>query len=361
MPAPGLYIMSTAPYAGKNAICAGLEAKFRQNGFNAGYFRPVGNFAIEKDGNACDEEAVFMLEALGIGDRPDMVCPVLATQDFKMGVLTGDSCCRPEDLPRTVKNFYDELNAKHDLMLIRGGDNFMANLYCRLDDVSLAHALGPEIKVAAIDRIEREVNYDALLHLKNTLGDKLAGVILNMVHPGFMSEVDTLARPFLKRNGIPLLGVIPHDRLLGSVRAFYLAESLGGKIISASGRNDRMVENFLIGTMQAENFVSYFRRAPKAAVIVGGDRADIQLIAIEGDCSCLVLTGNILPNELLLARAEARNVPVIMVREDTYATAGKVEAILKRGRLRDKAKLPRCAELASEHIDFAALRACLGL
>ena len=52
-----------------------------------------------------------------------------------------------------------------------------------------------------------------------------------------------------------------------------------------------MVENFLIGTMQVENFLTHFKKHRNSAVIVGGDRSDVQLVALEGDCPCLILTG----------------------------------------------------------------------
>ena len=37
----------------------------------------------------------------------------------------------------------------------------------------------------------------------------------------------------------------------------------------------------LVGAMSVESALSYFRRKPNKAVITGGDRADIQLAALE--------------------------------------------------------------------------------
>ena len=173
--------------------------------------------------------------------------------------------------------------------------------------------------------------------------------------------MNSLILPFLEKNGIPVLGVIPHDPLMSSIRAKDLAESLGGRLITAQSKATGMVESFLIGTMQVENFMTYFRRHQNAAVIVGGDRADVQLVAIEGDCPCLVLTGNLFPNDIILSRAETLNVPIIMVRDDTYSVALKMEQILNRHKLRDIIKVRQTAELINSTLNFNLLRQGLGM
>ena len=113
--------------------------------------------------------------------------------------------------------------------------------------------------------------------------------------------------------------------------------------------------------MQVENFMTYFRRNPNSAVIVGGDRADVQLVAIEGNCPCLVLTGNLYPNDIILSRADTLNVPIVMVRQDTYTVAKKMEALLSRHKMRDVMKIRQGAQLISSNLDFAAIREGLGV
>ena len=136
---------------------------------------------------------------------------------------------------------------------------------------------------------------------------------------------------------------------------------LGGRLVASQGRADGMVENFLIGTMQVENFMTYFRRNPNAAVIVGGDRADVQLVAIEGNCPCLVLTGNLYPNDIILSRADSLGVPIVMVRQDTYSIAKKMESLLNRHKMRDVMKVRQGVELINSSLDFTAIRSALGV
>jgi formate--tetrahydrofolate ligase len=135
----------------------------------------------------------------------------------------------------------------------------------------MARELG--LRTIVIDRLQHEVNHDELMSVKEQLGEHFLGVVLNDVPFSFIAEIQSVIRPLLERNGAPVLGIIPRDPLMGSIRAHELAEGLGGRLVAAQGRADGMVENFLIGTMQVENFMTYFRRNPNAAVIVATVRA----------------------------------------------------------------------------------------
>ncbi len=132
-------------------------------------------------------------------------------------------------------------------------------------------------------------------------------------------------------------------------------------MISAQHKAERIVESFLIGTMQVENFLTHFRKNKNAAVIVGGDRSDVQLVALEGDSPCLVLTGNLYPNDIILTRSEVLEIPIIVVRDDTFSVAKKMETILQRHKLRDIIKIKQGAQLVSSNIDFEFIKKGIGL
>ena len=96
-----------------------------------------------------------------------------------------------------------------------------------------------------------------------------------------------------------------------------------------------MVQGFLIGTMQVDNFMMHRRQRPGSAIIVGGDRADLQLAALHAKSPCILLTGNISPSELIRSRAEAMGVTLVAVREDTYTVARSMARILRSQTVRE--------------------------
>ncbi len=352
---PGLYIGSTSGYSGKNMITLGIGQKFQKEGLSLGYMKPVGAMPREINGKQGDDDAFFVQEVLGLNEDPELVTPVVVTQDFKIKAF-GSKC---QGLLKPIKEGYEKISKGKDLTLVAGSGSMYSGKYCCTDGVTVVKELG--IKAIVVDRFQKELKYDYLMVMKEALGDQLAGVILNDIPANFMEEVDTLLAPFLESRNIKVLGVIPSDPLMGAIKVSDLADRLGGKVISAHNKAERVVESFLIGTMQVENFLTHFRRNRNAAVIVGGDRSDVQLVALEGDCPCLILTGNLYPNDIILTRSEVLETPIIMAREDTFTIAKKMEAILTRHKLRDAIKIRQGADLVASNIDFQYLKRELGL
>lgn len=350
----GVYIGSTSGYSGKNMIVMGLGLKLQKDGYQAGYMKPVGAVPFA-DGQPGDADALFVQDVLGLSQPAEQVTPVLVTQEFKVRAF-GGKC---GDLMADISDGYQALSQDKDVMLVAGSGSMYSGKYCGVDGVNVVKKLG--LKCVVIDRYVKELNYDYLAKLGEELGDALIGVILNDIPSGVREEVDNLIVPFLERVGVPVLGIIPKDPLMGAIKVDDLAQRMGGKVISAGHKADRVVENFLIGTMQVENFMTHFRKNKNAAIIVGGDRSDVQLVALEGNCPCLVLTGNLYPNDIILTRSEVLEIPIIMVREDTYTVAKRMESILERHKLRDIIKIKQGAQLVASNVDVGAIKKAVGL
>lgn len=351
----GIYIGSTSGFSGKNMVVMGLGLKLQKDGVNVGYMKPVGAMPAEIEGTAWDEDAYFVQSILGLKNEAQDVTPVLVTQDFKVKAFAGECGNLGDD----IRQSYEKVSQGNDVTIVAGSGSMYSGKYCNVDGVSVVRDLG--LKTIIIDRFHEELKYDYLMVMKETLGDDLVGVILNDIPMSFMDEVETMLKPCLERMGVRVLGVIPKDPLMGAIKVSDLAERLGGKVISAHNKADKVVENFLIGTMQVENFMTHFRKNKNSAVIVGGDRSDVQLVALEGNCPCLVLTGNLYPNDIILTRSEVLEVPIVIVRDDTYSVAKKMETILSRHKLRDVIKIRQGAQLVGSNIDYEYIKKSLGI
>jgi len=354
---PGLYIGSTAPYSGKNTLCSGLGLALSRQGLRVGYFKPVGAQAARVGDSWGDLDAMAISEALGQDIAPETATPVLITQDYLNKVLSGAAC---EDHSDRLKAALEAVSKGKDLVIAGGSGGFLhSGLYACLDGPSVSAALN--MPVLIVDRLTGGMDYDSILAIKDRLGEKMLGCVLTAVPGHYQEEVTSLLIPFLARRKVKVFGAIPHDSKLGAVRVGELASRLGGTLISGAGKADAVAESFLIGTMQVENFLTHFRKYKNAAVIMGGDRSDLQLVAIEGRCACLILTGNLYPNDIILSRAENAEVPILVVREDTYSVARRMESILLRHKLRDPGSYQQASQLVAAHVDTAALRKSIKL
>jgi len=127
-------------------------------------------------------------------------------------------------------------------------------------------------------------------------------------------------------------------------------------------KGDVLIERMIVGAMNVEQALPRIRRVSGAkAVITGGDRADMQLVALETATKCLVLTGHLRPVPEVLRRAEESGVPVLLVRGSTMETVGAIEQVFGKTRLGQSAKLDQFEKLLIEHFDFARLCEALEL
>ena len=77
------------------------------------------------------------------------------------------------------------------------------------------------------------------------------------------------------------------------------------ELLAQPEKRDELIEHLVVGAMSVEQALPRIRRIPGTkAVITGGDRADMQLVALETATKCLVLTGHLRPVPEVLRRAE---------------------------------------------------------
>jgi hypothetical protein len=146
-----------------------------------------------------------------------------------------------------------------------------------------------------------------------------------------------------------------------SVSVKELAEALEAEIVTRPDKGEELVQNLMVGAMTADVALSYFRQKPNKAVITGGDRSDIQLAALQTSTNCLILTGNLHPQDMIKGVAQEMGVPIVVSKYDTLTTIEIVEGFFGKSRFQQEKKTQRFQELLSEHFDFTSLYITLGL
>lgn len=343
------YFSSTWLYAGKSLLLIGIGQKLAQKKLKIGYFKPLGT-NLQKYGSVLtDANVVIVQKALGLNDSLEIICPVMITQDLIIQAYKG----KQKNLREKIMHSFNRLSKGKDIILIEGGESIQQGAFLNISDISLSKIINS--KVIVVDRFTPDISIDSLLLAKDILGKNLLGVILNCVPTLKLNFVNNHVVPFFSQKKIEVLGVLPFDELLNSVSIKELRQTLGGELICCTDKQENLVERFSIGAMNVEKALDYFKRAKNKAVVTGGDRADIQLAALETSTKLLILTGNLYPNDIIIAKAEERKIPIMVVRGDTLSTIEKIEKTIRHLGLKGDKKIRRGIELIARGIDFSML------
>jgi len=190
---------------------------------------------------------------------------------------------------------------------------------------------------------------DVLLKAKHDLAESLLGVIINDIPPTEMETVSNTLEPFLAEQGIEILGLIPRNELLRSISVREITSRLQAEVLCRSDRLDLMVESLAIGAMNVNSAMEYFRKRQNMAVVTGGDRADVQLAALESSTHCLILTGHVPPQPFVLSRAEDLEIPILSVNLDTLTTVEIIDNIFGKVSIKEPIKVQCIQQLIGEY------------
>jgi BioD-like phosphotransacetylase family protein len=347
----GLYIGSTHPKAGKTLCATALGVLLQKKGVKVGYIKPVGDDPKSVETGNGDAGALVVQELLGQDVLPEDLTPVMCALNW-----TALGMARCDDYAArnltAVKKAYASIAKGHDLTLVSGVGVFpVAGQFAGVDGLTLVNELN--LQVLLVETIENGINFDAVLFAKRLLGKRFLGVILNKLPKEDVHLCRKWVLPYLKSYDVDVLGIIPNDQELNVIRCMDLAYELKGRIVAGNNRAAGMgITNFTIGSMQIDAFMAHIRDKSSCAIILGGDRTDLQLAALCSNLNCLVLTGNIGPSELIRVKAEAQDVPIIVVKENTFAVARRINQILKSHKFNDLEQINRGISLFDQSVDI---------
>jgi BioD-like phosphotransacetylase family protein len=257
---------------------------------------------------------------------------------------------------RDVKNRIMEAvesQKNKDIVIIGGAADLFEGASINIDAIELIKEMDAYIMMVELWRGDSTM--DALIgayKLFGLFGNRFIGGVINKVPQNAAAHIREKMRPFLEKNGIAIFGVFPKDSLLESIAIRQLVEILNGRVLCCEDRLDDFVENFSIGAMDVDSALSYFSRIPNKAVITGAHRSDIQLAAMETSTKCIILTGGLYTNDVVIGKAQSKGIPIISVAEDTFTAIDRIEATMGKARIREKGKIARAKELIETEFDM---------
>lgn len=353
-----IFVAATRQNDGKTTSCLGLYAALQTRFPRVGFIKPVGQRFVEVDGVKIDEDSFLLDKIYDVKVPIDSMSPIAIDATFtrrylknpgkSLGILT-DKICRS----------FDRVSWEKDFTLIEGTGHAGVGSVFDLSNARVAKILDAKVIIVSQGGIGRPIDEISLNKaLFDREGVEVIGAILNKVQEDKIPMVREYAGKALQRMGIPLLGVLPVQKMLTAPNLSQVAEEIGGRWVNgkADGMNER-IRRFVIGAMTAKGMIDYLQ--PGVLIITPGDRDDILLATIANAgivgkkvISGIILTRDIMPHPKIMELLAQTNIPVLAAVEDSYAIASKIAGMTIKTQPQDEDKIPIIKKLLLEHVDL---------
>jgi uncharacterized protein len=355
-----LLVASTEACSGKSATILGIADRLQEKGIEIAYAQPVVT------ANVANPQKLARSQVASIDSDVELMAQALSLPAERLGLplLTLDPDRTIDRLTGVDRQDYTKLLKENvqlpgDLVILEGGANLHEGSLFELATIQVAEAL--DAGVLLVNRYHPVSSVDLLLSAQQQLGKRLLGCIINDIPRDRVDTVQSTLVPYLEQSGIPVFGVVHRNGLLRSITVKQLVEKLDAEILCRPDRLDLMVESLSIGAMNVNSALEYFRRGNNMAVVTGGDRADIQLAALETSTQCLILTGHLSPQPFIVSRAEDLEIPILSVDLDTLTTVEIIDRAFGQVRLQESIKINCALELFGNHCEIDRLMSLLGI
>lgn len=351
---PRVFIAATRQNDGKTTTSLGLLAALQKYHPRVGYIKPVGQRFVEIAEQKIDEDIVLMDQVYKLNCPLVDMSPIAVEPDFTRRYLEASNY---DILVRKIQQAFDRVAWEKDFVLCEGSGHAGVGSVFDLSNARVAKILGAKVIIVTQGGIGKpidEVSLNQALFEKE--GVEIIGVILNKVVQGKVDYVSDFARRGLKRKGLELLGVVPHQRILSSPTMDLIREELRAELLNNPPVTNQLIEDVVVGAMGVHNTMGSFKRG--VLVITPGDREDIILAAAttqvgkgkEG-LAGIVLTGDLRPNSNVLKVIREMPFPVLLAAESSYEVSSKVHDLIVKTRPTDIEKIALIRDLIAANVD----------
>lgn len=356
---PRVFIAATRQNDGKTTTSLGLLAALQKTYPRVGYIKPVGQRFVEIAEQKIDEDTVLMDRVYRLNCPLTDMSPIAVEPDFTRKYLES---AKNDRLVSRIIAAFDRVAWEKDFVLCEGSGHAGVGAVFDLSNARVARVLGAKAILISQGGIGKPIDEIALNQaLFEKEGVEVVGVILNKVTPGKLDYITKFARQGLRRKGLDLLGVLPHQPILSSPNLESIREALDVEPLNAVTRLNNLVTSVVIGAMGAENAAGLLE--PATLMIVSGDREDILAAAADAAANRaqaewpagLILTDNLRPRSKALAAVRSMPWPVLFSAANSYEVASIVHDLIVKTRPDDTDKISVIRNLIAKHVDVDRL------
>jgi BioD-like phosphotransacetylase family protein len=358
-----IFVAATRMNDGKTTACLGLFAALQHLYPRIGFIKPVGQRYVEVEGHKVDEDSYLLERTYNVQVPIESMSPITIDPTFTRRFLGS-----PEEtyamLVDKISRAFDRVSWEKDFTLIEGTGHAGVGSVFDLSNARVASILDAKVVLVCPGGIGRPIDEIALNKaLFDREGVEIIGAILNKVEVDKIPQIVQFAGQGLARLGVPLLGVLPVQKMLSAPNLSQVAVEIGGRWLNANAScaHERILR-VVVGAMTAKGIIDHLQ--PGNLLITPGDRDDVILAAISATSisgtkaiAGIILTNDILPHPKLLELLAQTDLPVIAAPEDAYTITSKIHNMTVKTQPHDTDKIPVIKRLVTEHVDLQKLLA----
>jgi BioD-like phosphotransacetylase family protein len=358
-----IFVAATRMNDGKTTACLGLFAALQHLYPRVGFIKPVGQRYVEVEGLKVDEDSYLLDMIYNVHVPIESMSPITIDPTFTRRFLANPEETYAQLVDKICRAF-DRVSWEKDFTLIEGTGHAGVGSVFELSNARVARILDAKVILVCPGGIGRPVDEIALNKaLFDKVGVEIIGAILNKVEAEKIPQIAHYAGLGLARLGVPLLGVLPVQKMLSAPNLSQVAEEIGGRWLNARGTGvHERILRVVVGAMTAKGIIDHLQ--PGNLLITPGDRDDVILAAISATSisgtkaiAGIILTNDILPHPKLLELLAQTDLPVIAAREDAYTITSQIHNMTVKTQPQDTDKIPVIKQLVTEHVDMNKLLA----
>jgi dethiobiotin synthetase len=354
-----LYIAATSQHVGKTTCTLGLMAAIRARGHKVSYCKPVGQEFVELGELRVDKDALLFARGMDFELKAELHSPVIIGSGVTAKYLDDPT---KFEFASDITKASRKLQSENDVVIYEGTGHPGVGSVCDVSNAQVARLLNaPVIMVVegGIGSTIDKLNMNLAMFREQRV--PVRGVIVNKCIPKKMDKVAHYVDIYLKKFGIPLLGVLPYEKTLSSPIMATIRRALKGKTLFHRDRLDNPVENIASGSLLAQAEVENLKNL---LILASNRRLDEALSALQEILRERNLPGSVISG-IVVTGADSGNInlphmdfinehqiPVVSCHLDTYGAAVRINQMEVKINLKTPWKIRRAVELIEEHIDM---------
>jgi dethiobiotin synthetase len=354
-----LYIAATSQHVGKTTCTLGLMAAIRARGHKVSYCKPVGQEFVELGELRVDKDALLFARGMDFELKAEIHSPVIIGSGVTAKYLDDPT---KFEFGSSITKASRKLQSENDVVIYEGTGHPGVGSVCDMSNAQVARMLNaPVIMVVegGIGSTIDKLNMNLAMFREQRV--PVRGVIVNKCIPRKMDKVAHYVDIYLKKLGIPLLGVLPYEKTLSSPIMASIRRSLKGKTLYNKSQLYNRVENIASGSLLAQAEVENLKNL---VILASNRRLDEALSALQEILRDRDLPGSVISG-IVVTGADSDNknlphmdfineheIPVVSCPLDTYGAAVRINQMEVKINLKTPWKIRRAVELIEENVDM---------